>query len=219
MDWTNEKAVAVKYMPIVIHGIHSKWKDQITKIYFGDLIKTDLNPHVYYELVDYGEYKLLIHNYFHRKDYSLNGMHLIRKWDSHHLDFEGHVKCIDNEGEVLWTATRSHYKLLFQKGDSNIVYIEPESHAISPSTGEHRWANQVVLSKDMFEYVNMKRYWKDFDIHIWPVFRRFHIDRWQDWNDWRIERKFGRVRTAGLLFKNPAKLYKYARSCGIVKGV
>lgn len=219
MDWLNERKVAYAYFPVVIHGIKSKWKDQISAIYFGDLIKADLEPHVYYEIVDYGDYKLLVYNIFHRLDYSLNGMHLIRKWDSHHLDFEGWIKCIDNDGKVLWTATRSHYEMLFVVGDSKAVYIEAEGHAIKPDTGFRGWENQVVLSKDKFKYVNMKEHWKLFDLHIWPVFRRFHIDRWQEWNDWRVERKFGRRRTAGLLFRNPALFYRYAKDVQIVKGI
>ena len=214
-----EEEIAIEFMPHVIHGVRDKWKDQIAQIYFGDLQKRKMEPYVYFEVNRYKDGWLVVYNFSHRHDYSLNGMNIIRKWDSHHLDFEGLLKYISLDGEVLWTATRSHYQLLFMKGDSKIVYIEPESHAIKPDTGFRGWENQDVISKDKFKFVDMKANKEDFEIHIWPVFRRFGIDRWQDWNDWKVERKFGRVRTAGLLFKDPAKFYKYARSCSIVKGV
>ena len=218
---TTDEELAYEHLPHVIHGIRSKWKDQISAIYFGDLIKADLEPHVYFEVIDNqkSENRLIVYNYFHRKDYSLNGWGLIAKLDSHHLDFEGVVKCISPEGEVLWTCTRSHYQLLFQKGDSVCIYIEPESHAITPDDGYRGWQNQIVLDKTKFKMVDMKANWKHFELHIWPVFRRFKIDQWRDWGDTRLDREFGRVEMAGLLMRDPDEFYKYALDRRIVKGV
>jgi len=225
-----DKEIAYEHLPHVIHGIGHEWKDRITEIFFSDVPKDKKNAvafihnlpmNVYFEVVHNikCDSRLLIYNYFHRKDFSLNKIGLIEKYDSHDLDFEGVVKCISPENEVLWTCTRSHYQLLFQKGDSVCVYIEPEGHAIKPDNGFRGWQNQEVLDKTTFNMVDMKANWKHFHLHIYPVFRKFKIDQWRDWGDTRLDRKFGRVRMAGLLERNPDKFYKYALNRRIVKGV
>ena len=216
-----DKDLAYKHLPHVIHGVRSKWKDQISAIYFGDLIQAHLEPHVYFEVVrnQKTENFLIVYNYFHRKDYSLGKGRILNRLDSHHLDFEGVVKCISPENEVLWTCTRSHYRLLFQAGDSKIVYIEPESHSITPDNGFRGWQNQVVIAKNLFKMVDMKVKWKDFELHIWPMFRKYKIDQWRDWGDTRLDREFGPFRMAGLLEKNPDKFYKYALKRRIMKGL
>ena len=217
MDWTNEAEIAFQYMPVVVHGIHNKQKDSITAIYFGDLLNANLEPRVYYEIIDKGGYKLIIYQFYHRLDWSSSKFWLIKRLDSHPFDFEGLVKCVDNNGNVLWVATRNHYELLFKEGDTVVIYIEPESHAIRADIEGHQLKNQTILTRLDFIFVNMRKNWSHFESHIWPIFRRYGIDQWRDWSDWRIERKFG-LRTIGLIHKNPAKLYRYAKKCLIVKG-
>ncbi len=230
INWNNHKEIAYTYMPHVIHGVKHKWKDRITEVFYGDVPKDDDNArkfvynlpmNVYFEVVENfkSSNRIIAYNFHHRRDYSLNKVSLIAHVDSHHLDFEGIIKCISEEGEVLWTCTRSHYSMLFQKGDSKVIYIEPEGHAIKPDNGIRNWAHQEVLPKNKFVFFDMKANWKQLELHVWPVFRRYHIDQWRGWNDRRIEHKFGRIRTIGLLEKNPDLFYRYAKSCQIVKGV
>lgn len=210
--------LALDHAPDVYQFLGSKpYKDYITPIYFGEEIKQDLEPTCYYEVAPHGEDNIVVYHYFHRFSEGVK-IPFIGAVGGHPFDWEGVVKFIRADGTVEFTATRCHFNLLFWRGDLNIVEIDCGTHAIYPRKNHYPGNHKVYWSQD-FGYQNITNHYKLFYERIFPIFRAYGVDTWREWNDSRIARKFSIARTAGLIWKDPMKLYKYALKRGVVENV
>ena len=205
-DKDEARRVAEQFAPVVVQGVKNLWKDAITPIYVGDfLMEMTAKPTAYYSVRQNEDgLRAVSFNFFHRYDWSGTGCGIRDLLDSHEFDFEG--VCFVDDGHYWWTILQAHNSLSFhyRKGQpEDEIYIEPKGHAIRPMLRYRgnllRYENYAL--EPLEEYADPFR----------AQFRRAGVD-WPDQvGHRRLERKEGRERVRGLIYRDPLELVRLAQ--------
>ncbi len=157
---------------------------------------------------------------YHYRDYS-TWIPPFKEWDQHRHDFEGVMLAVDKESNrILWHVARAHYELnpiITYDGMpyKNLQFwIEKGGHGIY--RGFYKKQKNSIIYRDYklinFLSVKCQRF---VEKSLAPAFKDTGVTFPHQWNDWRIQRKWGK-RTDGLIWTDPNKFYEYAKKKQII---
>ena len=213
--------IADRFKPFIIQGFQDI-RDLITPIHFGDYIPS-LPATVYFSVKEDKENKLtfVYYYFFHREDFSTSENYLIKKLDSHELDFEGVMMVLPYNLSSPFThcqmlATQSHhdikiYDYPYMRYGRIGLYIEPEGHGITLCPIDNPPVDHISYWNYGLTNMETPRFQK-----AWPkykeIFNKHGVTMPDQVNDFKIKRKFGR-QSDGLIYTNPVKFIEYAEEC------
>ncbi len=210
--------LAQKHFPRIIQELKSP-ADLIIPVTFGDFVPV-AKPTVYYAASETESHYYLLYCFYHYRDYSTLPPP-INKLDSHRHDFEGVLVCQRKGERSGLVFTRSHYTFIRgQFWRFPVVHIEAGGHAISPVNsleivnivaGIRSGKKENVLIYDDANLRDMRS--KSFQDRWGDIKRHFNSNKVMmpdEWNDSRIQRKYGR-RTDGLVWRDPEEFVRRAK--------
>ena len=197
------------FQPRVKQNLHGTY-DLMSPINLGNFIPT-VNPSAYFSAQYDDNYIYMLYCFYHWKDWSSSNFNPLRQLDSHRHDFEGVMLFIDRLTKIQeYIATICHWDIIFEKTSSNIVSIEAEGHGIRP--GSEDFFN-CQLIEDFDELINIDApHVKQWLVEkVSPEFNKNGVKMPWQWNDSKLEKKYGRHQTEGLIYKDPAKFLQIAK--------
>lgn len=222
--------LAKEHRPVFIQGLEDLY-DLIVPIpqdlapivvkHHGFPVSPIDKPTVYFSAKEDENYHYLLYCVYHRMDWSYGqpGGPLRDSLDTHQHDFEGVLRAIpgDDSGEYEWACSVFHKELHLTRGWM-VFSIESQGHGIFPVPRRRDFLtqsrNEVVYAH--YRLVNINSEWSPEQwIKLRQVFNANGVNLPDQWNDWRIRKKYGKE-TDGLIFTDPAKLRELAYKCQLI---
>lgn len=204
--------LAKKWRPVFCQGFEGLY-DLIVPINFGDFV-ANVKPQVYYSVKEDSEYFYILYAVYHYKDWAT---HVFKKLDSHRHDFEGTLRVINRDpygkDASAFVITVFHYDFHFchyPYADRLHINIESKGHGqrlelfTSQIDGNHMFYRDYRMI--CMDAPRFRAQWA----FMTKEFNANGVKMPDQWNDARIQRKFGK-KTDGLIYTDPKQLLDLAK--------
>jgi hypothetical protein len=218
--------LARRFAPTIVQEVKSVY-DFICPIHFGAVTPAHVEtPTLYYAMHTDGLNYYALYAVFHRMDWSELPWP-IKVLDEHQFDLEGILRVFDIErGKHLWSASIFHHDILIQlKADPMLSFrieagghgiLTPAKAAIGKGTlNRMNMAMRYPFADGCGELVSIPDHMHDWRSTYERAFNRNGVHCPWQWSDNQIEDAHGDA-TAGLIYRDPAKLLSLATGLGLV---
>jgi hypothetical protein len=200
--------LAKVHCPQIIHYYESPF-DIPCEFNFGGFQPVS-KPTIYYAVRVDNNYYYILYGIYHYQDWAKG---ITKPFDEHRHDFEGIlVRTLFKPSYFKKSATYdvitvSHdtMPVRWQAPQNFYATVESQGHAIKPF--HLQWKKNFMVLKS-WTFISMDQFSTAEWNSIKANFNQHGVSLPDQWNDVKLALKFGKDQTKGLMWKNPARLFK-----------